>query len=914
MMASLSPEKQSKYTGVYLTTLNKSSQSETNSQLEESSFFTKLRNGILDLSIDECLQDEIFDIMPKTDYTYARSGSYCREALDKPYVSPNMSRRRLHRNVTLSPEARGIYSNSATNIVENETTTTTTTFSTIQTSNNSYNIGSSYIETNNRIRENLNNSYSERMNNSRNDTDNYLLNTNETKIIDEYSDEESVVDDASSSSRRRYIETEDGMVLRSGSHLHGIKATIDAMDQHSKQQSFIIPSSSSRKTYNRSNNMNTEYMTSSSNSSNSSTQLRSLKRRLDYEDTELEKAAYETSEKSQNRRSSRNNNVGSYSSNSSLSIKSSVDHMYGLDSEDESDVRDNITVSSGSSTWSTDTSNETITETVITTITTIYTFFTYMTEPVYGPIVKVLGPPVRKSYEWLWRKFTSFMAYFVLLDFWVLRRRQFCCICVPLLLLLLPSLLFGGYYGKEMLAKYNILPLFWVQRNTEPVVINKVSQFDTYNLNDKVKQIVLQLQGNQAPSLSQADIEVIIRGILEKELNSLRLDLVGQMNQVKADQSVEKKQYNQKLASLEDLLFAAEVRASDLEKDLSQAKLYANMEGEQVNSQSLLRIQRMEDQLRSMNVDIGTLRQSHIDMTVAAQNCCKNDSFYTLAVRDEVKSILAGIMGGSDGNQGGGGDDVSSMFMSWLHGNYISKEEFEAKMKALANDITDKILLLEKNTAQQIIIQSENSHGTSGEIEGISETYVRSLVEESLLKFSADKTGMADYALESAGGSVLSTRCSETYYPKTALVSIFGIPMYYSSNSPRTVLQPDVNPGECWPFKGNKGYIVIQLVRPITPTGFTLEHIPKSLSNTGDIKSAPKDFAVYGLENESSDAAILLGNYTYNDNGPSVQFFPVKRPNPSVYRLVELRILDNYGHLEFTCIYRFRVHGNPVSI
>ncbi|XP_050393647.1 SUN domain-containing protein 1 isoform X2 [Patella vulgata] len=856
--------------------------------------------------------------MPKTDYTYARSGSYCREALDKPYVSPNMSRRRLHRNVTLSPEARGIYSNSATNIVENETTTTTTTYSTIQTSNNSYNIGSSYLETNNRLSENLNNSYSERMNNSRNETDNYLLNSNETEVIDEYSDEESdiVDDDASSSSRRRYIETEDGMVLRSGSHLHGIKATIDSMDQHSKRQSDIIPSSSSRKIYNRSNNMNTEYITTSSTDSvNSSTQLQSLKRRLDYEDTELEKAAYETSEKSQNRRSPRNNNVGSYSSNSSLTTKSSVDHMYGLDSDDESDVHDGNTVSSGSSTWSTDTANETITETVITTITTIYTYFTYMTEPLYGPIVKVLGPPVRTSYEWLWRKFTTFMAYFVLLDFWILRRRQFCCICVPLLLLLLPLLLFGGYYGKQMLAKSNILPLFWVQRGTtEQVVINKVSQFDTYNLNDKVKQIVLQLQGNQAPSLSQADIEVIIRGILEKELNSLRLDLVGQINQAKADQSVEKKQYNQKLASLETLLSAAEVRASDLEKDLSQAKLYANMEGDQVNAQSLLRIQRMEDQLREMNIDIGTLRQSHIDMTVAAQNCCKNDSFYTLAVRDEVKSILAGIMSGSDGNQGGGGDDVSSMFMSWLHGNYISKEEFEVKMKALANDITEKILLLEQNTAQQIIIQSENSQDTSGGIGGISETYVRSLVEESLLKFSADKTGMADYALESAGGSVLSTRCSETYYPKTALVSIFGIPMYYSSNSPRTVLQPDVNPGECWPFKGNKGYIVIQLVRPITPTGFTLEHIPKLLSNTGDIKSAPKDFAVYGLENESSDAAILLGNYTYNDNGPSVQFFPVKRPNPSVYRLVELRILDNYGHLEFTCIYRFRVHGNPVSI
>ena len=39
------------------------------------------------------------------------------------------------------------------------------------------------------------------------------------------------------------------------------------------------------------------------------------------------------------------------------------------------------------------------------------------------------------------------------------------------------------------------------------------------------------------------------------------------------------------------------------------------------------------------------------------------------------------------------------------------------------------------------------------------------------------------------GGTVVSTRCSETYYRKTALVSVFGIPLWYTSNSPRTVIQ-----------------------------------------------------------------------------------------------------------------------------
>lgn len=39
------------------------------------------------------------------------------------------------------------------------------------------------------------------------------------------------------------------------------------------------------------------------------------------------------------------------------------------------------------------------------------------------------------------------------------------------------------------------------------------------------------------------------------------------------------------------------------------------------------------------------------------------------------------------------------------------------------------------------------------------------------------------------GGSILSTRCSETYETKTALISLFGIPLWYFSQSPRVVIQ-----------------------------------------------------------------------------------------------------------------------------
>jgi len=60
---------------------------------------------------------------------------------------------------------------------------------------------------------------------------------------------------------------------------------------------------------------------------------------------------------------------------------------------------------------------------------------------------------------------------------------------------------------------------------------------------------------------------------------------------------------------------------------------------------------------------------------------------------------------------------------------------------------------------------------------------------------------MPDYALESAGATVVASRCSPSFQHKTALLSLLGIPIYYNANGPRFITQPGVMPGECWAFK-----------------------------------------------------------------------------------------------------------------
>ncbi|XP_010218406.1 PREDICTED: SUN domain-containing protein 2 [Tinamus guttatus] len=242
---------------------------------------------------------------------------------------------------------------------------------------------------------------------------------------------------------------------------------------------------------------------------------------------------------------------------------------------------------------------------------------------------------------------------------------------------------------------------------------------------------------------------------------------------------------------------------------------------------------------------------------------------------------------------------------------FLQREDLQAELQALERKILAKVLEDRRLSARD----AQAGIGVAlrqGGMAGVTEEQVHLIVSQALQRYSEDRVGMVDYALESAGASVINTRCSETYETKTALLSLFGIPLWYHSQSPRVILQPDVNPGNCWAFRGSQGFAVIRLSSPIRPTAVTLEHIPRNLSPQGTIPSAPKDFTVYGLKEEREEEGTLLGQFMYNHDGDPIQTFYLKGEDLGTFQLVELRILSNWGHPEYTCIYRFRVHGEPV--
>lgn len=184
------------------------------------------------------------------------------------------------------------------------------------------------------------------------------------------------------------------------------------------------------------------------------------------------------------------------------------------------------------------------------------------------------------------------------------------------------------------------------------------------------------------------------------------------------------------------------------------------------------------------------------------------------------------------------------------------------------------------------------------------------MIRRAIDLYDADKTNQTDYALESSGATIVTTRCTKSYLEKNIQYSIDGLlPVFFTSNSPRVVIQSSLAPGECWSFAGSAGVLVVQLSRTIIPTSFTYEHIRRELTPDLHIDSAPRHFLVRSLTDANDHEGLLLGEYEYDKDGQPLQKFTVQNPNPMPTKFIELVIHSNHGELQYTCLYRFRVHG-----
>uniref|UniRef100_A0A8B9QJS5 Sad1 and UNC84 domain containing 1 n=1 Tax=Apteryx owenii TaxID=8824 RepID=A0A8B9QJS5_APTOW len=310
--------------------------------------------------------------------------------------------------------------------------------------------------------------------------------------------------------------------------------------------------------------------------------------------------------------------------------------------------------------------------------------------------------------------------------------------------------------------------------------------------------------------------------------------------------------------------------------------------------------------VKKLELELSQMKSELLNWQSVKASCDKIDVIHEKVDAQVKESIKLMFFGDRQ-------EDFPESLLQWLASNFVSKSDLQTLLRDLELQILKNITLHMSSTNQKLTSEVVTNAVNNVGVSGITEAQARIIVNNALKLYSQDKTGMVDFALESGGGSILSTRCSETYETKTALISLFGIPLWYFSQSPRVVIQPDMYPGNCWAFKGSQGYLVVRLSMKIYPTAFTVEHIPKTLSPTGNITSAPKNFSVYGLDDEYQEEGVLLGHYFYDQGGEPLQMFPVKEKNENLFQIVELRIVSNWGHAEYTCLYRFRVHGKPAK-
>ncbi|XP_071656873.1 SUN domain-containing protein 3-like [Patagioenas fasciata] len=187
---------------------------------------------------------------------------------------------------------------------------------------------------------------------------------------------------------------------------------------------------------------------------------------------------------------------------------------------------------------------------------------------------------------------------------------------------------------------------------------------------------------------------------------------------------------------------------------------------------------------------------------------------------------------------------------------------------------------------------------------------VQEIINQALEKLEEIQVPMADYALKSAGAAVIHSKTSPSLRTGKAKVFLYSLPLMDYMRSPELILEAENHPGNCWPFPGSQGHVFIQLSMPVIPRAVTMAHVSGTAFHGESISGAPKDFAVYGFKEEDEEQGAFLGQFTFLAALNPSQTFQLKNELPGVVNYIRLQVLSNWGHLDYTCLYRFRVHGD----
>ncbi|EFB14887.1 hypothetical protein PANDA_006758, partial [Ailuropoda melanoleuca] len=177
-----------------------------------------------------------------------------------------------------------------------------------------------------------------------------------------------------------------------------------------------------------------------------------------------------------------------------------------------------------------------------------------------------------------------------------------------------------------------------------------------------------------------------------------------------------------------------------------------------------------------------------------------------------------------------------------------------------------------------------------------------------------------DFALKSIGASIDFEQTSATYNHDKARSYWNWIRLWNYAQPPDVILEagglgdeervagPNMTPGNCWAFSGDRGQVTIRLAQKVYLSNLTLQHIPKTISLSGSLDTAPKDFVIYGMEGSPREE-VFLGAFQFQPEN-IIQMFQLQNQPVRAFGAVKVKISSNWGNPRFTCLYRVRVHGS----
>uniref|UniRef100_A0A8C0JVR9 Sad1 and UNC84 domain containing 5 n=1 Tax=Canis lupus dingo TaxID=286419 RepID=A0A8C0JVR9_CANLU len=165
-----------------------------------------------------------------------------------------------------------------------------------------------------------------------------------------------------------------------------------------------------------------------------------------------------------------------------------------------------------------------------------------------------------------------------------------------------------------------------------------------------------------------------------------------------------------------------------------------------------------------------------------------------------------------------------------------------------------------------------------------------------------------DFALKSIGASIDFEQTSATYNHDKARSYWNWIRLWNYAQPPDVILEPNMTPGNCWAFSGDRGQVTIRMAQKVYLSNLTLQHIPKTISLSGSLDTAPKDFVVYGMEGSPREE-VFLGAFQFQPEN-IIQMFQLQNQPARAFGAVKVKISSNWGNPRFTCLYRVRVHGS----